>query len=157
MSINSIFSYNDLRYVGWDNNLTKHFFSEQIVKLISKKITELTKGVDRLNRSIIVPDERIIEVMDGVHRNFKPQTGDIYSRYHIDNAGEYNIIQNLIDQTIEIVVYNIKTQLGIEEYNKTLSTWVQVYGDFNPHGLRAHSEIKIKEKRPITMQFNMNY
>ena len=157
MSVNSIFNYNNLRYVGWDNNIMKKFFSKDIVNLISKKITQLTKGVDSLNRNIIVPDERIIELMDGVYTNFKPSTGDIYSRYHIVSDEQYDIFQSLINQTIEIAVYNIKTQLGIEEYNKTLSTWVQVYGDFNPHGLRAHSEIKIKEKRPSSMQFNMNY
>lgn len=147
------------RYVGWsENNLcVRKFYSPQTVKLISKKVTELTKGVDPKNRSIVVPDERIIEVMDGVYQGYTPPTGDIYTRYVVPNNEQHNMVQSLIDQTIEIITSNIRNTIGIEEYNKTLSTWVQVYGDFNTHGLRSHDIIKTQEKRPTPMQFNMNY
>ena len=45
----------------------------------------------------------------------------------------------------------------MEQQNEKLSPWVQVYGDFSEHQLRSHPPIKILEKRPSTMQFNMNY
>ena len=43
------------------------------------------------------------------------------------------------------------------EANKKLTIWNTVYGDFNKEGLRGHSQIKIREKHPQYMAFNMNY
>lgn len=151
--------FNYLRYVGWnqDNECIKKFYSKPTIKLISKKVSELTKGVDPLNRTIIVPEYRICEVMDGVFQGYKPRVGDIFTRYIIPNNEQTNVLQSLIDQTIEIIVSNIKNNLGMEQENSKLSAWVQVYGDFNPHNLRQHSIIKTRERKPATMQFHMNY
>jgi hypothetical protein len=150
---------NYMRYVGWseNNDCIKSFFSPQTIALISKKVTELTRGVDKFNRSIIVPDERICEVMSSVYWAYRPATGDIYSRYIIPTREQDNAVQSLIDQTIEIITSNIRNQLGMEQNNEMLSAWIQVYGDFNAGGLRQHSQIKVLGKRPATMQFNMNY
>jgi len=155
-----VYDFNNLRYAGWPitgatNGTT--FLCPQVVRLISRKVTELTRGVDHLNRSIVVPDERIYEVMDGVLQSYKPATGDIFTRYVVPNNEPENAIQSMIDQTIEIITTNIRSTLGIEQNNQSLSAWVQVYGDFNTNGLRAHSILKIREKRPSPFQFHMNY
>jgi hypothetical protein len=151
--------FNYLRYPGWNegNTCIRQFFSKNTVSLISKKVSQLTKGVDPQNRTIVVPDYRICEVMDGVFRGYRPPTGDIFTRYIIPNSEQTNIVQSLIDQTIEVIVSNIRNNLGIENENSKLSAWVQVYGDFNPHNLRQHSIIKTRDRRPTTMLFNMNY
>lgn len=150
---------NYLRYVGWDesNVCINSFFSPQTVALISKKVTQLTLGVDEKNRPIIVPDERIVEVMDGVYQGFRPSIGDIYSRFIVPNHEQEDAVQSMIDQTIEIITSNVKNMLEIEKNNKKLTAWVQVYGDFNTQGLRAHSIITTRDRKPTTMQFNMNY
>ena len=154
-----IHDYNYLRYCGWgeDNKCIKKLFSLETVQMISKIVTQLTIGVDDKNRKIIVPNERIYEVLDGTFKAYRPPTGDIYSRYIIPNNEQANMVQSIIDQTIEVIVSNIKNQLGMEQQNEKLSPWVQVYGDFSEHQLRSHPPIKILEKRPSTMQFNMNY
>jgi hypothetical protein len=154
-----IHDYNYIRYCGWgeDNKCIIKLFSPETVRMISKKVTELTIGVDYKNRKIIVPDERIYEVLDGTFRAYRPPTGDIYSRYIIPNDNQANMVQSIIDQTIEVITSNIRNQLGMEEQNQKLSAWVQLYGDFSEHQLRQHAPIKILEKRPATMQFNMNY
>lgn len=151
--------FNYLRYVGWseNNECFRKFFSKNTIDIISRKVTELTKGVDDKNRSIIVPDERICEVMDGVYANFRPPTGDIYSRYIVPNDQQANMVQSMIDQTIEIITDYIRNEIGIIKANEKLSAWVQVYGDFNEHNLTQTPPIKIREKRPATMQFHMNY
>lgn len=151
--------YNYVRYVGWgeDNACIRKLYSLNTIRMISKKVSELTKGVDPKNRTILVPDERIYETLDGIYTRFRPTIGDIYSRYIVPNNESENYVQKIIDQTIETIVSTIKNELGMQEYNKTLSVWVQMYGDFNTHGLRQHSIIKVQEKRPSTMQFNMNY
>jgi hypothetical protein len=151
--------FNYLRHVGWgeNNECIRKYYSPETVKLISRKVTQLTMGVNPEGRPIVVPNYRICEVMDGVYQGYRPPTGDIYSRYIVPNENQPSMVQSLIDQTIEIIVSNIRNNLGMEQHNQTLSAWVQVYGDFNTHGLRQHSVIKVQEKRPSTMQFNMNY
>lgn len=150
---------NYLRHPGWDefNECFRQLYSKDTIKTISKKVTELTRGVDKLNRPIIVPDMRICEVIDGVYQGFRPPTGDIYSRYIVPNDQQASMVQNIIDQTIEVITNHIRNEIGIEQENQKLSAWVQVYGDFNTHGLRQFPPIKIKERHANYMQFNMNY
>lgn len=149
---------NFLRFVGWSQNSssTTKFFSQNTINLISKKISELTKGIRRDNKIIIVPDYQISQVMDSVFKNYRPQTGDIYSRYIIPNSVSSDI-NYLIDQVIEIITNHIINEYSMIENNNKLSAWVQVYGDFNVHNLTQTPPIKIRQKRPDVMQFNMNY
>ena len=151
--------YNFLRHAGWTewNGCIQDYFSQGTIRTISKKVSELTKGVDPKNRTIIVPDEKIAQVMDGVYQRFRPTTGDIFSRYVVPNDQQENMVQSMIDQVIEIITDNIRGNLRIEQENAKLSAWVQVYGDFNTKGLRQHAPIKLKEKRADRMMFNMNY
>lgn len=155
----SLADFNYLRHVGWseNNQSFRDYFSEKTINIISKKVSELTKGVDPLNRTIIVPKKRIAEVMDGVYNNFRPSTGDIYSRYIIPNDDQYNMVQSMIDQTIGIITDYITSELGMIQANEKLSAWVQVYGDFNPHNLTQTPPIKTRQRRPATMQYHMNY
>mgnify|MGYP000603149350 CR=1 FL=1 len=160
MSCNGqICDLNYVRHVGWDesNECIRYLFSPAVIDSISRKATELTIGVDPKNRPIIVPSERICEVVSSVYWNYRPATGDIYSRYIIPNNEQTNSVQNIIDQSLEIIVSYIRNNFGIKESNEKLSAWVQVLGDFNTHGLRRHDIIKVLGKRPETMQFNMNY
>jgi hypothetical protein len=151
--------YNYLRYPGWEENnaCLQKYFSQETVNLISYHITKLTQGVDPKNRSIIVPDCIIYNVMDGIFRGYRPPVGDIYSRYIIPNNEQESMIQSMIDQTIEVITANIRNSLGMEQCNQKLSKWVEVMGDFNTAGLRQHAPIKVLGKRPAPMQFNMNY
>ena len=151
---------NRLRYVGWTedaNPCLQYLFSPQVVQLISNKATQLTMGLDPKNRKLVVVPERICEVISSVYWNNRPATGDIYSRYNIPSHEQENIVQSIIDQTIEIITRNLRNEYGMIDANSKLSAWVQVMGDFNTHGLRQFAPIKVLGKRPETMQFNMNY
>jgi hypothetical protein len=147
------------RFVGYNQaNAYNLYFNTQTVSTISKKITELLSGVDRYNRPIIVPDKTILDIMDTVKLYFRPQTGDIYSRYNIPNGENCpSYIQQMVDQVIEIIVSDVRNNLETEEYNSTLTVWTTLFGDFNEKGLRSHSVIKTKERRVNPFQFNMNY
>jgi len=149
---------NYTRYVGWDEttSATKKYFSPETVNKISAKITELLQGVHPQNKRLIVPNESICNILDAVFQNYRPQTGDIYSRYNIPN-NNVNMLQDMIDQTIELIVSQTKAEMGMQEANSQLSIWNTVLGDFNTHQLRSHDVIKIQRKRPATMQFFENY
>ena len=148
-----------IKHVGWSDQSTNmnSFFAKYNVNKISRKITELLMGVDKNNRPIIVPDKSICNVMSSVFSNFRPETGDIFSRYNIPKSRSVDYIQRMIDEVINIITTDVKVNLGMEENNSKLTIWTTVLGDFNEHGLRSHSKIKIREKRPQPMSFNMNY
>jgi hypothetical protein len=160
--------YNDqfIKHVGYSEHIcgegcgpscTQRFFSQENINKMSKKITELLMGVDKNNRPIVVPDKTIASVMSSVNQSYRPETGDIYTRYIIPKDNDTNAIKRMTDEVINIITTNIKVTLGMEENNSKLSIWTTLLGDFNEHGLRSHSKIKLKEKRPTPMLFNMNY
>jgi len=152
---------NYIRHVGYsdDNFGIKKYFNDITVRTISAKITELLHGVDPENRAIIVPDKTIWSVMSDIYNSYRPPTGDIYSRYIVSSGTNLadSYIQNMIDQVIELITSDVRNNLGIEEYNKKLTVWTTVYGDFNRHGLRQVPPIKIRNKHPAYGQIHMRY
>jgi hypothetical protein len=148
------------RFVGYEQNQElNNFFSNDTVNFISKKITQLLEGVHPENKHIVVPNKNIIAVMNQVQSNFRPPVGDIYSRLHIisqNKVEDYN--PEMIDQVIETITSYVRNTIEIEENNKKLTIWTTVYGDFNAHGLKRHSQTKgIRHKRPTPFQFHMKY
>ena len=149
---------NFLRYVGYseNNECIRSYFSQNTVNLISKKVTELLDGVI-MNKKIVVTDRVITHVMSQIQNSYRPETGDIYSRYNIPQNSTTNYVKDMIDRTIEFIVSQISTEYGMIENNSKLNIWDTILGDFNKQGLRSHSILKTKERHPDYMQFNMNY
>ena len=150
---------NFMRYVGWEeNSCLQEYFNQKTVDLISKKVTELTLGVDPQNRPIVVADATICSIMSSVQEAFRPPTGDIHTRYIIPSGiSPQSYVQQMINQSIQIITSDVTNNLEMAENNRKLTAWTTVYGDFNEHGLRQHAPIKVLNKRPDPMQFNMNY
>jgi len=152
---------NYYRYVGWNggDDQIKKYFSDGTVRIISAKIIDLLQGVDPQGRTIIVPDKTILSVMNDIYESYRPPVGDIHTRYIVPTGSLYrdNYIQNMIDQTIEVITSDVRNTIGIEENNKKLTVWTTVYGDFNRHGLQQTSQIKIRNKHPAHFQFHMRY
>ena len=155
-----------LKHVGYSDHIcttdcnqvcTQKLHSKQNIHEMSRKITELLTGVDKNNRSIIVPDKTICSVMSSVYENFRPETSDIFSRYNIPQNRPPNYNQRMIDDVINIITSDVKNNLGMIEANEKLTIWTTVLGDFNEHGLRSHPPIKLRERRPMPMAFNLNY
>lgn len=151
---------NYTRYVGYSESCPEieKFFSNKTINLISTKVTQLLQGLDHKNRNIIVPDYIIKSVMDQIWFAYRPQTGDIYSRFTIPTSFDSNNnIQELIDQTIEVIVSDVRANLTMEYNNSKLTIWDTILGQHNAQGLRSHSQIKIRNKHPNYMQFFENY
>ena len=132
-------------------------YSKSNLDIMSAKINQLLTGVNENNRPIIVPHSTICSVISAVYNNFRPETGDIFSRYNIPKSRGSDYIQRIIDETINIITTDVKNNLIMEQNNRKLTVWTTVLGDFNEHGLQSHPKIKIREKRPQPMCFNMNY
>jgi len=149
--------------VGWDitaedNNKIAFLFGQKNIDYLSSAITEALDGLDPQGRRIIIPDDKICNVLNSVYRNgTRANIGDIYSRYIIPPIQDRNDLREMNNQTISIVVSYIRNEIEMTANNKTLTVWNTLYGDFNPQGLRAHSEIKLRKRHPQYMAFNMNY
>lgn len=150
---------NYFRFVGYQENnaCIEDYFSPNTIRNISHKITELLQGVDPKGRPIIVPNATITSIMSNVYQSFRPETGDIYSRYIIPKKTQANHVQNMINQVIEIITSQIRNEIGILENNAKLTAWTIVYGNFNKHGLTQTPQIKTLKRRPDPMLFQMNY
>jgi len=150
---------NYTRHVGYqeNNECIRKYFAVETINMISRKITELLQGVDPKGRPIIVPNNTICNIMSTVYSNFRPETGDIYSRYIIPTNNQQSYVQNMIDQVIEIITSQVRNELGMIECNSKLTKWTTVLGTFNTHNLTSHPPIKVLQKRPNPMEFQMNY
>lgn len=62
----------------------------------------------------------------------------------------------IINQVVEFMTEHIKTEYEINTNNKRYSAWSALYGA-NDGGLRAHFQIKIRERRPTPFQFHMKF
>lgn len=150
---------NSLRFQGWvdtasGDNLYSRFFSNNVIKYIQKECTKYLLEV--IQKNILVTENVIINTMDGVYREYRPQLGDIYSRYIISGDAQSSDLVTLIEYTIEHITYQIRTEYEQEAYNKTLDPWVQQYGEENKHGLHWLPKIKVREGKP-PMLFNVRY
>lgn len=152
-----------IQYVGWDHTVEDNekyafIFSQKNMDYLSSTISDALRGVDPQNRRIIIPDDKIANVLSTVYKyGTRANIGDIHGRFIVGSIETRNDIKDINNQTINIIVSAIRDEVEMTENNKTLSTWVQLYGDFNKNGLRAHAPIKIRRRTPQRMMFNMNY
>lgn len=150
-------------HVGWqqtsdDSVALNYLFSSSTLDLISKEISDALRGVDPEGRRIIVPNDKIANVLSSVYRNgTRTDIGGIYSTFTIPDIQSRNDLRNIINQTINIVVSSIKNEMEIIENNKKLSVWNSVLGDFNTQGLRFYPPIKLRSRHPQYMAFEMHY
>lgn len=142
------------------NNETFHYlFSDKTIDWMSKKITYLLSGVSKTGQDIIVPNYIISSVLNDVYKNYRPQTGDIYSRYNITQFEPRDDANHIITETIEIIVDQVSNEYEIIDINNNLTIWDSVLlGDgISRKGLRQYAPLKIKERRPTPMLFNYSF
>lgn len=152
-------SYDPMRYVGYDQdyNRNAYIFTDENVEYIQKTVSRLLRGVDPQGREIVIARDVVIKSMDNIAQGYIPIVGDIYSRYNVVDETNRNDIKAIVEQTINFIASAVKTDIEVQEANSKLTIWTTVLGDFNEHGLRRHSIIKTRERRPDPMMFNMNY
>lgn len=158
---NYVGNYNDNydRYVGYrdqGSDCLKNLFSPQTIQYLSAEITLLLEGVEPCGKKIVVTDDVIGNVLSDVYNAYTPEIGDIFTRYNIvrDKRSDF---REILNRVLQIIVGNTKTEYEMKKCNDKLSIWNTVLGDFNENGLRSHPPIKLRNKRPQSMMFNMNY
>ena len=158
--------YNALAHVGWNNNLDcdciiegsgnfyNKLYDQKTVNYISKTVTDYLWPLT--NCAIVCEDEQIRQMITSV---FNVEAGaDNASIYTQDT---FNLPRDSFTRIVNIVIQSITSQIKnayqMKQCNNSLDIWNTLYGDFNKAGLRAHSKIKLRERHPQYMMFNMNY
>ena len=154
--MNNIYYASDYqkKYVGSkadDSIVVKEFFSKNTVDYISYQCTLQLKGIDEEGRDIVIPDNRILEVMNTVQQSYNFATG-----FDAPQLTPQTYFDNMVNQTIERIVYDVSNTLQIEQCNMKKTIWTTVLGDFNKEKLQGHSQLKIRHKHP-TFMINMRY
>jgi hypothetical protein len=126
------------RYVGeQDFHFPKGYYTYDTLNNISRRVTQLLKGVHPEGKNIIVSDRNILSVMDSVFQA-RPRTS----------------IQRMEEQVCAIIVNYIRDEFDTIESNHKLDIWVTKYD--GTYGLQQTPKIKVNNKRP-TFQFFSNY
>lgn len=151
-------SYN--KYVLYDQSLTptlKYLFSDKNIELVQSKLYELLKCMRKDGRPVIVTKRVIADALSEIQENMSPQLADIYSVFNIPQDQLRDDILKINNMTIEFIYTQLKTEYEMEENNKNLTVWTTLYGDFNEHGLRQYSQLRLNHKPINKFRFNMNY
>lgn len=134
------------RYVGIysQSNVEREFLSTRTVILISGKVCEY------LANKIVVPDSTIESVMNTIFREYRTPVKPL------DSFRRLSDLQELIEQTIKLIVDDVSYNMVMENNSDRLSAWSTVLGDFNHHGMTSHSKVKVRPgSTPLV--FNVNY
>ena len=147
-----------VKHVGFPESTNEAFatyFSIGTVRFITAKISELL--LPFYPAGVVVPQNRVLDLMNAIYEAYRPSTGDIMTRYVVPSDENPNCVDEMINQVIEVAVTQIKDNLETDQNNSKLSIWTNLYGTFNVHGLRSHAPIKVRQRRPKAMMFNMIY
>ena len=89
----------------------------------------------------------------------KDEFGNEIVNIYVDLLSKLNNrdIFNIINDTISKITSNIQIEQNMINNNSKLDKWDTILGDNNSHGLRQYTSIKLNNKKPKGMLFNMNY
>lgn len=164
------------RHVGWSDfwgssDSLAAYYDESVLEWISNAVMLKTMGLDK--RPIRVSRRVVENVLDSFLNSHRPYSGDMFTRYHIVGDGNFSgdfpsngpsfdtsnvglSSNHIINQVVEFMVEYLTTEYGINATNKSYSAWSALYGA-NDFGLRAHSTIKTRLRRPAPFQFHMKF
>jgi hypothetical protein len=152
----------ELNYMNNIENQIEFLTSQSTTVHIKNKINNRIKDLN-----LEVKDDYIQKIMIHEVNNFRSRYGD--SKNKISPVEVNNIYVNklsklksrdifsIINDVIERIVSNINIENNMITNNNKLDKWDTILGDHNKHGLRSYSNIKLNEKKPKGMLFNMTF
>lgn len=122
------------QFTTYDNTTV----DQTLLNYASHKITHMLKNVHPSQMDIVVTDEQIIRTFNSFKYNFG----------HLQDG-------ELMEKTILHIVNFVESDFADRAQKQSWDQWVN--NKFEDYGLSHHPKIKLREKRPNTMIFNMRY
>lgn len=157
---------NYLKHPGWGitvapdgcNTGYDMFFSDKTYQYIKSNLDSLLSDITE--RPILVTEKVIRNSMETIFNNNRPAAiGDIYSKYHMTGLDCEHMfdLNKVVHEVIEVIYNYVKNEYQMAACNQSMNAYNALYGTCNELGLLAHPPIKLLEKRPQPMMFNMRY
>lgn len=156
---------NSLRYIGYDEKSNalfyRSFFTPETIKYIRTTCQNYLMPI--LNKPVFISNENITGMLSSVaNQELGNNVPDIYTKdtFNVaENSIPHYNFNRIIQITIEAIIRNVRTPYELAKVNnEAFTVWSSVgLGTGNESGLLPHSKIKLREKRPTPMLFNMNY
>jgi|TARA_Y100000389_G_scaffold189166_1_gene212601 hypothetical protein len=164
MAFDEIHNYKNMAHVGYEkasgqytNPGVENLFNDSTGQYISAQITSRLGTELMGGRPIVVPMRTIWGILSALYQNYTGHPGGIHGRYTIPN-NNLNVFQSLVNETITVIVENVRTSLEIDQINGSLSKWDTILGDFNDKGLRSHPPLNGNiDERMNRGQIHMRY
>jgi hypothetical protein len=157
-SIGDMYNSKFNAYVAYEQPETlDYLFSNENIDMISNTLYDLLKCLRKDGRPIVFTRGVIGQTLSEIQQNAKRQIGDIYTVYTIPPEKPRDDITRFNEMTIQFLYNQVKTEYEMDQANKRLTIWTTLLGDFNEHGLRQYSTIKLNHKPINKLRFNMNY
>lgn len=138
-----------LRHVGYNaSNEELQYFSSQNIKLITAEISSKFKGTN-----VVIIPEVVKGLLEKNYYDYKPPQTDIYGRYQIQPFTEQDKFSRAREITVNMLISEIQSRLI--EYKTAALLDIDVIKYTGE--LKQHPKIKVKERRPPSMQINLNY
>ena len=135
--------------------------SDETINFIKEKIKL------KISKNKIPTNEFIQTQLTHEINNFKGRRSDNSNKITTDNIKNIytNKLSKLTDKNIFTIIYNtiaqiisiINIETNMIKNNSKLDKWDTILGDNNKHRIRQYSHIKINNRKPQGMMFNMNY
>tara|TARA_A100000164_G_scaffold247005_1_gene219751 strand:+ start:1144 stop:1893 length:750 start_codon:yes stop_codon:yes gene_type:complete len=152
----------ELNYMNKLENQIEFLFSNTTFNHIRNKVNDKIKDLN-----IEVKNDFIKKMMIHEINNFRSRYGD--NKNKNSPVDIYNIYTNkmslfkardifsIINDVIEKISSNLYIEHNMMKNNNKLDRWNTILGVNNEHGLRRHTNIKLNEKKPKGMLFNMTF
>ena len=152
----------ELNYMNKVENQIEFLFSNTTFNHIRNKVNDKIKDLN-----IEVKNDFIRKMMIHEINNFRSRYGD--NKNKNSPVDIYNIYTNkmslfkardifsIINDVIEKISSNLYIEHNMMKNNNKLDRWNTILGVNNEHGLRRHTNIKLNEKKPKGMLFNMTF
>ena len=152
----------ELNYMNTIENQIIFLNSSTTITHIKNKINERINDLQLEVKNDYVKKIMIHEINNYRGRygneNNKIKTSEIHNIYtHKLSKLKSRDVFTIINDVTERIVSNINIENNMIKNNNKLDKWDTILGDNNRHGLRSHSNIKLNEKKPKGMLFNMTF
>lgn len=157
-SIGDMYDDNYNTFVAYEQpNGLNYLFSDENIDKVRTILADLLKCLRKDGRPIVFTRGVVAQALSQMDQNAARQIGDMYTIYNIPQATRRDDIARFNEMAIQFLYNQVKTEYEMDQANKKLTIWTTLLGDFNEHGLRQYSTIKLNNKPINKLRFNMNY
>ena len=152
----------ETKYMNTIDNQLNMLLSDKTIKYYIRE--EIDK---KLNNSMDIERDYVYKILIHEINNYRNRYDRHVNKITTDNIKNIYTNQmskfkprdifNIINDTTERIVSDITIENNMIKNNNKLDRWTTILGDNNKHGLRSYSNIKLNEKKPPSMLFNMTF